>query len=639
MTSLGLKIGYMEANGKKRKFFVKLTKDQIELKEKFIENYAGGCNAADGSNCDANANITNKNLHTMEYEIHKDINIQINRALISSKIKELYGEELAKEYIRQIEEHEIYIHDETSLKPYCTSITMYPFLLDGLKTLGGGSVAPKNLSSFCGGFINLMLAVSSQFAGAVATVEFLMYFDYFAKKTYGDNYLETNTKDIEGHFQHVVYTINQPSVSRGYQSIFWNISIYDRPYFEAMFGEFAFPTDFSRPSYESLDKLQRFFMKWFNKERTRALLTYPVITAACLTKDGDLVDKNFEDFITEEYAEGNAFFTFMSDNACALSSCCRLKNNIEDQRNEFSYTLGAGGVSTGSLNVITINLNRAVQKGLDIKEMVQKIHKYQIATRKLMEHYLNAGLMPVYDAGYISMDRQYLTIGINGMVEAAESKGLKIDLNEEYMSFVENILKTISDENKKATQETGYKFNTEFVPAENLGVKNANWDKEDGLQVNRDCYNSYLYKVEDEDVSILDKFQMHGKRFMKYLDGGSAYHCNLAEYPTQEGFKKLLKVAAKEGCEYFCFNIRVTVCRDCGYIDKHTNTECTKCHSKNVDYATRVIGYLTIVSGWSKERREEHKRRVYTNFECKTENMDDNEKKVMIVKNKPYKVI
>ena len=604
----------MEKNGKKNVFFTKLEDWQLDLKKNFIENYAQPSNnAADGSNCDANANITNKNLHTMEYEIHKDINIQINRRLISDKIREMYGEDLAKEYIRQIEDHEIYVHDETSLKPYCVSITMYPFLLDGLKTLGGGSVAPKNLASFCGGFVNLMLAVSSQFAGAVATAEFLMYFDYFAKKTYGENYLETHKKDIEGHFQHVVYTINQPSVSRGYQSIFWNISIYDKSYFEGMFGEFCFP-DGSKPDYTSLVKLQKYFMHWFNDERTRALLTYPVITAACLTKDGELVDKDFEDFITQEYSEGNAFFTFMSENAHALSSCCRLKNDVSDQLKEFSYTLGAGGVQTGSLNVITINLNRAVQKGLDIREMVQKIHKYQIATRKLMEKYLQAGLMPVYDAGYISMNKQFLTIGINGMVEAAESKGLKIDLNEEYMSFVENILKTISDENKKAKEATGYKFNTEFVPAENLGVKNARWDKESGLKVPRDCYNSYLYKVEDDEVSILDKFEMHGKRFMKYLDGGSAYHCNLAEYPTKEGFKKLLHVAAQEGCEYFCFNILVTCCNDCGYIDKHTRNDCSKCGSKNVDYATRVIGYLTKISAWSKERRAEHERRMYMHY-------------------------
>jgi ribonucleoside-triphosphate reductase len=455
-----------------------------------------------------------------------------------------------------------------------------------------------------------MLAVSSQFAGAVATVEFLMYFDYFARKTFGEDYLKTNQKEIDASLQHVVYTINQPSVSRGYQSIFWNISIYDKPYFEAMFGDFCFP-DGQRPNYESLSKFQKYFMKWFNKERTSALLTYPVVTAACLTENGTLKDKDFEDFITEEYAEGNGFFTFMSDNPHALSSCCRLKNDVHDQMNQFSYTLGAGGVSTGSLNVITINVNRAIQRGLDIREMVQKIHKYHIATRKLMEQYLEAGLMPVYDAGYISMDKQFLTVGLNGIVEAAEYLGMDITLNDKYMDFVENLLKTISDENKIRAKETGYKFNTEFVPAENLGVKNARWDKKDGLKVNRDCYNSYLYKVEDEDVSVLDKFQMHGKRFIQYLDGGSAYHCNLAEYPTQEGFRKLLHVAAQEGCEYFCFNIRVTCCNDCGKINKHTLTECLNCHSKNIDYATRVIGYLRKVSCFSKERREEHARRKY----------------------------
>ena len=297
----------MEKNGKKNIFFTKLEDWQLDLKKNFIRNYANKSNnAADGSQMDANANITNKNLHTMEYEIHKDFNIQINRALISDKIREMYGEDLAKEYIRQIEDHEIYVHDETSLKPYCVSITMYPFLLDGLKSLGGGSVAPKHLASFCGGFINLMLAVSSQFAGAVATAEFLIYFDYFAKKSYGENYLETNANDINAHLQHVVYTINQPSVSRGYQSIFWNISIYDKSYFEGMFAEFCFP-DGTKPSYESLVRLQKYFMKWFNKERTTALLTYPVVTAACLTKDGELVDKDFEDFITQEYAEGNGF--------------------------------------------------------------------------------------------------------------------------------------------------------------------------------------------------------------------------------------------------------------------------------------------------------------------------------------------
>lgn len=597
---------------------IKLNKDQLNDKIGFITDYITSTNAATGSKFDANANVDSKNIATLEAEIHKDINIQINRELICNEMTNLFDHSLADEYIRQLKSHEIYTHDETSLKPYCVSVTMYPFLLDGVTKLGGESKAPEHLESFNGSFINFIFATAAQFAGAVATVEWLMYFDHFARKDYGDNYIETHGKLIKESFQHVVYSINQPAAARGYQSVFWNISLYDKPYFEAMFGDFVFP-DYDKPSYESLDKLQRFFMKWFNEERTKAVLTYPVVTAACLSDGSTMVDKNFEDFVAEELSEGNSFFVFMSENAHALSSCCRLKNDVSDQMNEFSYSLGAGGVATGSINVITMNLNRivqdAVENGLDplhaVRLQTQKIHKYQIAYRNLIQKYKDAGMLPVYDAGFITLDKQFLTVGINGLVEAAEFMGLNPTVNTEYMDFASALLKTISDENKISAKETGYKFNTEFVPAENLGVKNAKWDRKAGLEVKRDCYNSYMYLVEDEEISILEKFTLHGKEFMQYLDGGSAYHCNLEETPTKEGFKKLLDVAAIEGCEYFCFNVKITICNDCSKIDKRTLTECPSCNSKNIDYGTRVIGYLKRVSSFSEDRQKEHDLRHY----------------------------
>lgn len=300
---------------------VKLDRAQLNKKISFIDKYIKSSNAAEGSQFDANANVDSKNIATMEAEIHKDINIQVNRELVRRELETLYGADFSHTYIDQLEKHEIYTHDETSLKPYCVSVTMYPFLLDGNTKLGGESKSPNHLGSFNGSFINFVFATASQFAGAVATVEWLMYFDYFARKDYGDNYLETNKKEVVSGLQHVVYSINQPAAARGYQSVFWNISIYDRPYFEAMFGDFKFP-DFSSPSYDSLDKLQRFFMKWFNVERTKSILTYPVVTAACLSNGKEMVDKRFEDHITEELSEGNSFFIFMSENAHALSSCC-----------------------------------------------------------------------------------------------------------------------------------------------------------------------------------------------------------------------------------------------------------------------------------------------------------------------------
>lgn len=587
---------------------IRLSPTQISAKLDFMRNYMAAHNAADGSTMDANANVTHKNIATMESELLKDFLIQINRAQVSAKINEIFGQEWADEYIRQIEAHEIYVHDETSLKPYCVSVTLYPFLHDGLTKLGGESKAPKHLDSFCGSFVNLVFAISAQFAGAVATVEFLSYFDYFARQDYGDNYLDTHPNEIANHLQHVVYSINQPAAARGYQSVFWNISIYDKYYFDAMFGNFVFP-DFSKPVWESVSRLQDFFLTWFNQERTKSILTFPVVTAAMLTENGQCKDQSFAEHLAKELSEGNSFFIYLSDNADSLASCCRLRNEIEDHA--FSYTLGAGGVATGSINVITLNMNRLEQDGRELATEIDKIHRYQYAYRKLMEDYLKAGMLSVYDAGFISMDKQFLTIGINGMVEAAESQGIKASYNPEYIDFVQSRLNTIFEANKKASAHYGVRFNTEFVPAENLGVKNAKWDSEDGYKVSRECYNSYFYPVEDEQLNALDKFLLHGSELVDYLDGGSALHLNLDEALSQQGYKSLFDIAARTGCNYFCINVKITICNSCNHIDKRTLQTCSHCGSTDIDYGSRVIGYLKRISAFSEGRRKEHALRHY----------------------------
>lgn len=597
---------------------VKLTKEQLEAKAQFIDEYMKANNAADGSAVDANANVSNKNIATLMAELHKDFNVQLKRYMVTRKIEVLFGKELADEYNRQIEAHEIYVHDESGLAPYCVSITMYPFLIDGLKSLGGESVAPKHLASFCGSFINLIFAISSQFCGAVASVEFLMYFDYFSRKDYGDDYLEKYPNLIKNCFQQVVYSINQPASARGYQSVFWNISIFDKPYFESIFGDFRFP-DGEAPKYETLSKLQAFFMDWFNDERRKALLTFPVVTAAILTDGKKPVDEEFLDMCAEQDSKGNSFFKYMSDSADSLASCCRLRNALQD--NTFSYSLGAGGVSTGSLNVITLNANRFIQNCVksdkdifvELEEQIKKIHKYQLATKAYLEDYLKADMLPIYKAGYINMKKQFLTVGINGVVDGAEFLGYKASNNSEYKEFTSKFLNTIYMTNNKGKKEFGVLFNTEFVPAENLGCKNYKWDKKDGYVVNpkRNCYNSYLYPVEDENIDIVDKFIIHGKENLQYLDGGSALHLNLEEYPNKEGYKKLYYLAAETGCNYWTTNIKVTCCEDCGNIDKRTLKACPKCGSKNITYATRIIGYLKKVSSFSSERQKEEDMRYY----------------------------
>lgn len=588
-----------------------LTDLQIQEKKDYIEQYISAKNSADGSKHDANANVTNKNIATLSAELFKDYTRQLKISLIQDRIRARFDDDLAKEFKRQLDAGEVYLNDSTGLSIYCNAISLYPFILNGLKDLGGECDAPKHLSSFCGGYVNLVYAISAQQSGALATVGFLMCFDYFARKDYGDNYLETAKDKITAELQGVVYSINQPAGSRGYQSNFLNWTIFDKYYFNALYENFVFP-DMTKPDYESVNKLQKFFMKWFNKERTKHILTFPVITASVLNDGEELLDKDFQDFIAEELAEGNSFFIYNDTNASSLSSCCRLRNSIENQVNEFSFTLGAGGEMTGSKNVMTINLNRLIQDKRDLRTEVDKVHKYQVSVNDYFIDLYNKDMLPVFKAGYNSLDKQFLTIGINGIVEGAEYLGYTISNNPEYMKFISDTLKEISDINKENSKKYNVKFNTEFIPGENVAVVFAKKDKADGYKVTRDCYSSYIYAPEDENISILDKFEMMGGKSTEYLDGGSAYHCNLDDYPSKEQFIKLLEISSKTKCKYFCFNIKITICNDCGNIDKHTLTSCPKCGSKNIDYGTRIIGYLKRISNFSTPRQKEHALRYYS---------------------------
>lgn len=583
-----------------------LTKEQIEEKIKYIDHYIHSQNSASGSLVDANANVDTKNIGILEAEMYKPDTIQVNRALVQRKLTEMYGEKLAEKYIEDIEEHRIYIHDETSLRPYCASITLFPFLLHGTKPLGGTSEAPKNIHSFCGSFVNLVYQVASGFAGAIATVEFLLYFDYFAKKTWGDDYIDLHTADVRQSLQGVVYALNQPASARGNQSVFWNISVLDRFYFEQLFGGFKFP-DGTQPVYEgTFRKLQMFFMEWFRQERERALLTYPVLTASLLVDaEGKPKDKHFAWACAEEMSKGLSFFVYESDSVDSLSSCCRLRNEFTD--NTFSYTLGAGGVSTGSVQVITINMNRYVQtKEEAFLELIDRVHMYLLAHRAVIEDYIEGGLLPAYSTGFISLDKQFCTIGINGMLEASEFERGKADT-----AFFSQYLKEIYESNKRWKEDTGVKFNTEFVPAENLGVKNAKWDREAGLKAPRDCYNSYFFPVEDDSYNIIDKLRLHGKENTQWLDGGSACHLNLEQLMSKEQAYDLICMAGKLGVNYWTFNVLMTLCNDCGFINVNTENHCTKCGSKDIDYATRVIGYLKRISSFSTERQKEAGLRIY----------------------------
>ena len=489
-----------------KKYEEKEGKDKtLKTDSDFIRDYINASNASTGSKYDSNANVENKNVVTLGQELHKGKNIQQNRYIMQNKIKALYSKKLADQYIKDLETHVLYKHDESGTPgyPYCVAITMYPFLIDGLKNLGGQSKAPTDLKSYCGEFINLVYSVSSQFMGAVATPEFLMYMDYFIRKDYGEDYLdildkqvELNRKGrtleqvIENCFQQVVHSMNMPAGNRGYQTVFWNVGYFDKNYFDGVFGEFRFP-DGTAPKWETLSWLQKKFMKWFNEERTKYVLTFPVETMAMLTDGHDIVDKEYADFTAEMWAEGHSFFCYLSDSPDSLSSCCRLRNSLKDGENDdehnhttHQFSMGTASVATGSKSVMTINLNRVIQnatrkyfeevegieleKGVqvDIKkvkdkellykyistgitEMTERVHKYQRAFNEIVKDFLNANMLDVYRAGFINMRKQYLTIGVNGLTDAAEFLSIEPNLNKDYEEFVNNILETINISNRK----------------------------------------------------------------------------------------------------------------------------------------------------------------------------------------------
>ena len=553
----------------------------------FMMNYVQASNAAEGSKFDANANVEHKNIATLIGELPKQGFIRLNRRLLTERIKEMYGKELSDRYMSLLNQHFIYKNDETNLANYCASITMYPWLIGGTKSIGGNATPPHNLKSFCGGFINMVFMVSSMLSGACATPEFLMYMNYFIEQEYGEDYYKRADEVVDMSKKH--RTIDKV-ITDCFQQVVYH--------------------------WDSLNWLQKRFMNWFNDERTRCVLTFPVETMALLAENGDIKDKEYGDFTAEMYAKGHSFFTYVSDNADSLSSCCRLRNAITD--NSFSYTLGAGGISTGSKSVLTINLNRAIQYAVRnnipyqayVENVVDLMHKVQLAYNENLKSLQEKGMLPLFDAGYINIGRQYLTIGVNGLVEAAEFLGLEIKDTPEYAHFVQELLGIIEKKNKEYRTKD-VMFNCEMIPAENVGVKHAKWDREDGYAVPRDCYNSYFYVVEDTSLNVLDRFRLHGRKYIEHLTGGSALHCNLEEHLSQEQYRQLLRVAAIEGCNYFTFNIPNTVCNDCGHIDKRYLKECPHCHSKNVDYLTRVIGYMKRVSNFSEARQKEAAQRYY----------------------------
>lgn len=501
-------------------------RERIDYMNKYSQS---NDNAATSSETDANANVAMKNVANLEGEVYKTTNRVIQRQRMKDKLNEMFPE-VAKKYEEDLNHHIIYTHDEATtpvLKQYCMAVSLYPLMIEGVGNIDGITPsAPNDLQSFSGQITNLIFLLSSQCKGAVAVGEYFIALNYYIVKEFGEDWYNrldeittspacnkqrTIRDAVYKAFKQFIYGVNQPAGNRSYQSPFTNVSYYDHTYFSSLFGEFIYP-DGTKPQWEAIDCLQKLFMKFFNKLRTKQILTFPVETMAMVydPKTNDIIDKDYKDFTAEMYAEGHSFFTYISDSADSLASCCRLRNELAE--NTFNPTSGLTGVMTGSCNVITLNINRIIQDWAKqettwwstegdknllhckdniplfkkyLVDILNRVYKYHIAFKTMLYDLEDKGMFAASNGGYIHLSKLYSTIGINGLNEAARFLGLEVGNNPEYIEFLQLILGTIKEENKKHSihdKKRPFLFNSEVVPAEGLGGKNYNWDKEDGLE-------------------------------------------------------------------------------------------------------------------------------------------------------------
>ena len=623
-------------------------KERLDYMDKYSQSDS---NAASASETDANANVTQKNVANLESEVYKTTNRVIQRQRMKDKLYELYPE-VAKQYEEDLNHHIIYTHDEATtpvVKQYCMAVSLYPLMTEGVGNIDGVTPGPPNdLQSFSGQITNLAFLLASQCKGAVAFGEYFIALNYYIRMEFGDewynklNLPSTSTfckiprsirESIIKAFKQFVWGVNQPAQNRAYQSPFTNISYYDKTYYEALFKDFYYP-DGTQPTWVEINTLQKMFMKWFNDIRRKQVLAFPVETLAMVHDGKDIIDKEYKDFCAEMYAEGHSFFTYVSDSADSLASCCRLKNELTE--NTFSPTSGLTGVMTGSCNVITLNINRITQdffRSFHAKmsmgklqvnaafkeyliQILERVYKYHIAYKTMLYDLEDKKMFAASNGGYISISKLYSTIGINGLNEAAEFLGISVSNNSEYFEFLQLILGTIKEQNKNHSikdSKRPFLFNSEVVPAEGLGGKNYQFDKEDGYWVpeDRNLYNSYFYNAHDN-TSVLDKFILHGRRTYQYTDGGSAAHINLQEHLSKEQYLKLIEFAVQEGTNYFTFNVPNSKCEKCGNIVKIPIEKCPKCGGEDITQYTRVIGYLRPIKAFGVDRQIEARKRVYS---------------------------
>ena len=590
----------------------------------FIDNFVDKKVVADAS-IDGNANVGHKDIVSLENEMSKPHSKLLAFNKIYYELKKKYGKETADEWLYHEWIGRFYLHDayNSTYKPYCFAYDIEELVNKGLFFIDRfNAQPPKHLVTYTDFVCEFISWCCNRTSGAVGIPSFLVYSYYFAKKDIEAGYVQHDADYyIRQEFQRFIYKLNQPYLRSGIQSAFTNISIFDRPYLESLFGGKVYPDGTFIIDYiDEILEYQKEFMEVLSDIREKNMMTFPVLTMALLRKDGVFVDEDFAKWCCRHnmrWADSNFF---ISDDINSLSNCCRLKSNIEDMG--YFNSIGGSALEVGSVKVNTINL-AAISYSADkdkyfdeLKSKTQLSLKVLDRVRHIIQRNVEKGLLPNYELEVINMDSQYNTIGIIGIYEVLQHYGMTYQdedgntfYSDEGVEFAKNILKTIHDEIDSFRKEeaVNYMINIEQIPGERAASILMEKDK---IFFPDEAYELPLYG--NQWIPLGVKCTLQEKiRLSAILDeacsGGSIAHINIeSPFNNFETAWKMLNYVADEGVTYFAFNLRISACEENhGFY----GDVCPVCGKPKVTTYQRIVGFLTPERTYSKERKAEFKMR------------------------------
>lgn len=585
----------------------------------FIDNFVDKQTVADAS-IDGNANVGHKDIVSLENEMSKPHSKLLAFNKIYYELNKKYGRKVAREWLENEWNGHFYLHDayNATEKSYCFAYDIANIVERGLFFINNfNATPPQHLTTFTDFIGEFVSWTCNRSSGAVGLPSFLIYSFYFWHKDCAENYVLRDPEYYrDQHFQEFIYRLNQPFLRGGIQSAFTNISIFDRPYLEALFGGKEYPDGTFIIDYiDEILEYQKAFMRVVSKIRMENMMTFPVLTYALLRKDGRFVDEGFAQWCCEHNMQWGDSNFFISDDVTSLSNCCRLVSDVKNLG--YFNSIGGTALEVGSVKVNTINLARLAYECDTTEEYMEALSEKALlcmqaldCVRHIIERNVEKGLLPNYSLGIMHMDKQYNTIGIIGLYEALQKYGFTITdefgnttYTDAGLEFATDVMSVLNEAKAAFTSDKSYMVNIEQIPGERAAAVLMQKDK---LLFPNEAYELPLYG--NQWIPLGVKSTLYEKiRLSAILDkacnGGSIMHVNIdAPFKDFDTAWKMLNYVADAGVQYFAFNLRISACKhNHGFYGK----TCPVCGEPMETTYQRIVGFLVPTKTYSKERKAE----------------------------------